>query len=58
MPYFSKATPLRKIYITLKLFSQIMVKTRRQVISENQKDFCTEKLPYEVNILRCHNLHE
>ena len=45
MPYFSKGTPLMKICIVLNLFSQIMVKTRLQVIYENQKDFCTEKLP-------------
>ena len=45
MPYFSKGTPLMKIYITLNLFSQIMVKTPLQVISENQKYFSIEKLP-------------
>ena len=41
MPYFSKGAP----FITLNLFSQIMVQTRWQVISENQNYFCTEKLP-------------
>ena len=39
---FLKDTPLMKIYITLNLFNQIMVKTRWQVIYENKKDFCTE----------------
>ena len=44
MPYFSKDTALI-IYVTVKLFSQIMVKTRSRVISVNQIDFCTKKLP-------------
>ena len=35
MAYFSKGTVLMKIYITLNLFSQIMVTTRRQVMFEN-----------------------
>ena len=43
MLYFSKGTPLMKIYIALNLFSLIMVKTNWRVMYENQKHFCTKK---------------